>query len=108
MKQVADEVFNKLLLLGIIDENGETPDNRQFNVGESNYSDSFIQPWSYIQDHNMDYLHGDIIKRITRSKPNEERKDLLKIKHICDEIIRQIDAKQKLNINDVILNDNED
>lgn len=108
MKQIDDAVFNRLLLIGIIDSTGNIPTNRQFNIGESDYSKSLIQPWSYIQDHDMDYLHGDIIKRITRNKPGTEKEDLFKIKHICDEIIRRIDAKSSIEFNQINLNDNED
>lgn len=108
MKQISDDVFNQLLLIGVIDSTGNIPENRQINIGTSDYSDFLIQPWSYIQDHNMDYLHGDIVKRITRNKPGTEKEDLLKIKHICDEIIRRIDAKSSIEFNQINLNDNED
>ena len=38
------------------------------------------------------YWDADIIKRVLRAKPGERRLDYEKIKHVCDERIRQIDA----------------
>lgn len=91
MKTISDELYEKLDYLGLIPN-----ETRSYNVGNSNYKDYVIQPWSIILDHNLDYFDGDIVKRTLRSKNGEPRKnDYLKIKHICDEKIRQIEAKEK-------------
>lgn len=64
---------------------------RDYNVGESDYSKHFIQPWTIIQEYNLNYWDGDIIKRILRTKENESReKDYKKIIHICQERLRQL------------------
>ena len=65
---------------------------RGYNVGVSNYSAYVIQPWDIWLEYDLNPWDADIVKRILRSKPNERRLDYEKIKHICDERIRQIDA----------------
>ena len=64
---------------------------REYNVGMSDYSNHKIQPWDIWLEYNLNPWDADIVKRILRRKPNERRLDYEKIKHICDERIRQID-----------------
>lgn len=65
---------------------------RDYNVGTSDYSKHKIQPWDIWLDYNLNPWDADIIKRILRNKEGDSRKlDYEKIKHICDERIRQID-----------------
>lgn len=83
---IPTELYNQLNLLGIIPSA-----ERSHNVGESNYSQQLIQPWSimlaYQDSHN--YLELDIIKRILRSKSSDTRLlDYQKCQHILDELIR--------------------
>lgn len=88
MKEISDELFNKLLELGVI-PNGV----RETNVGSSNYAEHIIQPWSIWLDWNLNPWDADIIKRVLRTKANTPRKeDYQKIIHICKERIRQINA----------------
>lgn len=83
---ISHELFERLVHVGIIGAD----DIRGHNVGKSDYSKYTIQPWSVILDHNLNYWEGDIIKRTLRHKEGENRiTDLEKIKHICDELIRQ-------------------
>lgn len=63
---------------------------RDYNVGKSDYSKRRIQPWDIWLEYNLNPWDADIIKRILRDK-GERRLDYEKIKHICDERIRQID-----------------
>ena len=64
---------------------------RSHNVGNSNYSKHFIQPWSVWIDWNLDPWDADIIKRVLRTKEGESRiLDYEKIIHICEEKIRQL------------------
>lgn len=64
---------------------------RSYNVGNSNYSEHFIQPWSIWIDWNLDPWDADIIKRVLRTKEGESRiMDYTKIIHICNEKIRQL------------------
>ena len=76
------------------------PDNlidpRDYNVGASDYSEHGIQPWDIWLEYKMNPWDADIIKRMLRTKDGDSRKlDYQKIKHICDERIRQIDAGNK-------------
>lgn len=94
MKEISDELYKKLDYLGLIPKEGDV---RSYNVGKSNYSKHVIQPWSIIQDYNLDYWDGDICKRNLRTKAEEGMTmvesrimDYEKIKHICDEKIRQL------------------
>lgn len=89
---IDDSIYNKLRHLGIIDS-----DIRKTNVGESDYSKHFIQPWSIWIDYNLNAFDADIIKRVLRTKEIEGKSDIesriedyQKIKHICDERIRQL------------------
>ena len=94
MKEISDELYERLDFLGLIPHDDDV---RSFNVGKSDYCSHTIQPWSIIQDYNLDYWDGDIIKRDLRTKAEEgltmvESRilDYEKIKHICDEKIRQL------------------
>ena len=64
---------------------------RNHNIGESDYAKHKIQPWDIWLEYNLNPWDADIIKRVLRTKPGQRRLDYEKIKHICDERIRQID-----------------
>ena len=66
---------------------------RHYNIGKSDYSKRNIQPWDIWLEYNLNPWDADIIKRILRDKPGERLMDYEKIKHICDERIRQIDEE---------------
>lgn len=85
--EISDELYNKLKYLGIIPN-----DVRSYNVGESNYSEHVIQPWSIWLDYpELTSFDHDIIKRVLRTKTGENREtDYLKIIHIAKERIRQL------------------
>ena len=63
---------------------------RDYNVGHSDYSERRIQPWDIWFEYGLNPWDADIVKRVLREK-GERRLDYEKIKHICDERIRQID-----------------
>lgn len=76
-------------------------DVRNSNVGESDYSEHIIQPWSIWQDYNLDPWDADIIKRVLRTKKvkgktaEESRiEDYQKIIHICKEKLRQFNYQE--------------
>ena len=80
----------KLVHLGVLKTS--LIDCRDANVGNSNYSEHLIQPWSIWQDWNLNPWDADIVKRVLRTKQGESRRmDYEKIIHICQERIRQID-----------------
>ena len=85
--EISDELYNKLKYLGIIPD-----DTRSYNIGESNYSEHVIQPWSIWLDYpELTSFDHDIIKRVLRTKAGESRDiDYNKIIHICKERIRQL------------------
>lgn len=85
---ITEEFINQLKRLGIIDTTG----TRENNVGNSNYSEHIIQPWSIWIDWNLNPWDADIIKRVLRTKEGEDRiMDYNKIIHICEERIRQLE-----------------
>lgn len=79
-------LYQKLKELGML-----PAEERSFNVGESDYSKHFIQPWSIWIDYDLNAWDADIIKRVLRIKKNEPRiRDYEKIIHVCQERIRQL------------------
>lgn len=84
-------LYKKLKELGIIHDHLGNNDPRSFNIGGSNYSHHLIQPWTIIQEYNLNYWDGDIIKRVLRIKEGDSREmDYRKIIHICEERLRQL------------------
>lgn len=94
MKEISDELYEKLDILGLLPN-----DVRSSNVGKSDYSQHFIQPWAIWLDYpHLTSWDDDIIKRVLRTKEGETRRsDYTKIIHDCQERIRQIDAMEKYN-----------
>ena len=92
MKEINDELYAKLKHLGIINDTNNNV--RNHNVGNSDYSEHIIQPWSIWIDWNLNPWDADIVKRVLRSKIGSSRKeDYEKIIHIAQERIRQIDTQ---------------
>lgn len=99
MKEISNEIYAKLLHLGVINEHNDT---RTHNVGTSDYSQHLIQPWAVWQDWNLNPWDADIIKRVLRNKLGSSRKeDYAKIIHICQERIRQIETKVDNQVNSI-------
>lgn len=87
MKEISDELYEQLDILGIIPN-----DVRSSNVGASDYSEHFIQAWTLWLDYNLNPWDADIVKRVLRNKKTDPRRlDYEKIIHNCEERIRQID-----------------
>jgi hypothetical protein len=66
---------------------------REHNVGDSDYAVHKIQPWDIWLEYGLNPWDADIVKRVLRKKPGQRRLDYEKIKHVCDERIRQIDLE---------------
>lgn len=99
MKEISNELYAKLLHLGIINEHN---DIRTHNIGTSDYSQHLIQPWAVWQDWNLNPWDADIIKRVLRNKLGSSRKeDYEKIIHICQERIRQIETEVDNQVNNI-------
>ena len=85
------KLYTELKRLGIIHSEGDEPDIRSFNIGNSDYSKHIIQPWSIWIDWNLNAWDADIVKRVLRTKQGESRiMDYEKIIHDCNERIRQL------------------
>lgn len=89
--KIDKSLYDRLKYLGIIrDHIGE--DVRSFNIGNSNYSEYLIQPWTIWLEYQLNAWDADIIKRVLRNKKGETRiSDYEKIVHICKERIRQLE-----------------
>ena len=86
-KLTKEQQIERLVQLGVITDD----DCRTYNIGNSNYSEHLIQPWSIWLDWNLNPWDADIVKRVLRTKQGEERiLDYQKIIHICNERIRQL------------------
>lgn len=84
--QIDWDLYQRLKYLGIIPSA-----ERSYNIGNSDYSCHVIQPWSIWIDWNLNPWDADIVKRVLRTKNGDSRiSDYEKIKHICDERIRQL------------------
>lgn len=91
MKEISDELYERLDYLGLIPN-----DVRSGNVGNSDYSQHLIQPWSVWLDYDLNAFDADIIKRVLRTKEGDSRElDYKKIIHICEERLRQIGKTKK-------------
>lgn len=106
-KTIDEDLYNKLNELGMLPN-----EVRKGNIGKSNYSKQFIQPWSIWKDYNLNPWDADIVKRILRTKEEpgmsevEARiMDYQKIKHICDERIRQLELEPKVTYASTISDD---
>lgn len=93
-KSIPEKLYNRLNELGLIPN-----DVREANIGKSDYSKHTIQPWSIWIDYDLNPWDADIVKRVLRTKEESgmsERDarimDYEKIKHICNERIRQLES----------------
>ena len=95
--------YNHLLYLGILKPINNTDKVRNYNVGNSNYANHVIQPWSIWLDYpELSSFDHDIIKRVLRTKIGETRRlDYEKIIHICKECIRQINIKDDIELDNM-------
>ena len=89
------DLYQELKRLGIIRDH-TSEDVRRFNIGESDYSEHLIQPWTIWLAYNLNGWDADIIKRVLRTKKGEPRvKDYEKIIHDCKERIRQLENENR-------------
>lgn len=80
----------KLYQIGVLKDQESC---RDYNVGDSDYAEHLLQPWSIWLDYgnSINEFDKDIIKRVLRKKKGDPRiKDYDKIIHICEERKRQI------------------
>ena len=89
---ISENLYRSFERLGLIPN-----EVRKGHIGQSNYSQHIIQPWSIWLDYNLNAWDADIVKRILRtkkeanlSKEDSRIMDYEKIIHICKERIRQL------------------
>lgn len=97
---IGENLYRSFERLGLIPN-----EVRKGHVGQSNYSQHIIQPWSIWLDYKLNAWDADIVKRVLRTKTEpgltekESRKlDYEKIIHICNERIRQLDFEPEISI----------
>ena len=97
---ISENLYRSFEHLGLIPN-----EVRKGHIGQSNYSQHVIQPWSIWLDYNLNAWDADIVKRVLRTKAEpgltekESRKlDYEKIIHICNERIRQLDFEPEIGI----------
>ena len=97
---IGENLYRSFERLGLIPN-----EVRKGHVGQSNYSQHVIQPWSIWLDYKLNAWDADIVKRVLRTKTEpgltakESRKlDYEKIIHICEERIRQLDFEPEMSI----------
>lgn len=97
---IGENLYHSFERLGLIPN-----EVRKGHVGQSNYSQHVIQPWSIWLDYKLNAWDADIVKRVLRTKTEpgltekESRKlDYEKIIHICNERIRQLDLEPEISI----------
>lgn len=61
--------------------------NRQ--VGGQHYSKHKIQPWAIIDEYNLNYYEGNILKYLLRDK-GKRKEDLLKAQHYLEKLISML------------------
>ena len=95
-KEIPIPLYEKLDKLGLIPN-----EVRKGNIGASNYAEHTIQPWSVWIDYDLNPWDADIVKRVLRTKEESGMTeidarimDYNKIKHICDERIRQLELQK--------------
>ena len=89
---IGESLYRSFERLGLIPN-----EVRKGHVGQSNYSQHVIQPWSIWLDYNLNAWDADIVKRVLRTKKEANLSkeysrimDYEKIIHICKERIRQL------------------
>ena len=87
MVRIPRWLHERLSQLGVIPN-----ELRSYNIGESDYSQHLIQPWSIWIEYQLNAWDADIVKRVLRAKKGESRiTDYQKIIHDCQERIRQLE-----------------
>ena len=67
-----------------------------YQVGGNHYSKHKIQPWHIIEECNLDFWEGNIIKYIVRRK-GDRLTELKKAKHYLEYLIRRESTSQLNN-----------
>jgi hypothetical protein len=61
-----------------------------YNVGTSDYSKKRIQPWDIIDEYDLDFYEGNVLKYLLRTK-GSRREDLEKIQHYIAKMLLNLE-----------------
>jgi hypothetical protein len=64
-------------------------DENKRQIGGSHYVTHKIQPWGIIEEYNLDFWEGNVLKYLLRKKGNR-KEDLEKAKHYLEYIISKM------------------
>jgi hypothetical protein len=67
-------------------EENDKKEHMNYNIGKSNYSDKKIQSWDIIDEYNLSFYEGNVLKYLLREK-GSRREDLQKIRHYIDKML---------------------
>lgn len=77
-----------------------------YNFGESDYAKHRIQVWDIVEEYNLDFFTGNVLKYILRKKGETDvevaanrRKDLLKAKHYIEHMVSMLDDAERAMAN---------
>ena len=59
----------------------------------SHYNKGKIEVWDFIQDQELDFFEGNIVKYICRWRTKNGVKDLLKVKEYIDKMLENYEGK---------------
>lgn len=61
-------------------------------IAGNHYSKHTIQPWDIIEEYNLDYWAGNVIKYVLRSKDKNGKEDLEKALHYLESMIEHYES----------------
>ena len=65
-------------------------------VGGTHYSDHTIQPWDIIDEYDLNYYEGNVLKYLLRRKDNR-LEDLKKAQHYIEKLIQAHEKTRKIH-----------
>ena len=67
---------------------------RERQVGGDHYRTHEIQPWDVVDDYDLSFYEGNVLKYLLRRKPGTKRlTDLYKARHYLDKCLEREEAK---------------
>ena len=64
---------------------------KEMQVGGNHYSKKAIQPWDIVDEWELDFYAGNVVKYIRRYRYKDGVQDLKKARHYLDYMIEQYD-----------------
>lgn len=78
-----------------------TTSANELQVAGTHYKELDYQPWDFIDENNIRYLEGNVIKYIVRHKKKNGVQDLEKAKHYVQKIMELEESEDRCNMSDV-------